>query len=916
MEVLLVLLAIAYAATPIVALVIAWMQKSVIAEQGMAIKALRTEMAALRDRLEGFDTTRSGEAPVAPTTRSEKTPTEETVSEPVATPPEAAASSGPSSVPPIGRAARAASSPPPEVPPKPKRSLADIETLIGAKWSVLMGGLAVALGAVFLVRYTIEAGLLGPEARIGLAALFSAALFAGGEWLRRRDREFSIPAIPNADIPGILTGAGAVAAFATIYAAYALYGFIGPAAAFVLLTIAGLVSLVLSSIHGPKLAALGVVGSYATPLLVSTDAPNALALAIHILVVTASILAIARIRGWLWLAFCGVAGGSAWTVLEASIGGIYGGMAGFILATGLAIFFALTFAWDKLDRPLPPQDRKPDLPGLIAIAAIAVATIFQIGVNGGLPLVATALVVSLVVAGASIPWPALANIGFFASMISLFAIAALKLNLDYQGGLNRWEDIRAGLVPPDILGYVREAALIAVPPSLVLLYGSWRYGAGARNAAGRLAAALGMLVFFGLILCYLRVAPFETRIEFGAAGLALALAFAGLVERFTRLDPEDLKAPAPAAFAVTSVALLSFALAVSLDAGLMPVAFALSALGIAWIFTQRRLAILPWLAIAASVIAGISLYGSAPFGSEVIGTVPFFNKLILLAGLPAAALIAAGEIIRRHGREFEAAIVTAIGLAGLALFTSLEIRHWLNDGVIADASLGLAEVATQSLAALAFSAGLQRAAQRTSASVYSLASLVAGAISACWIAFGLLLLRNPFFDGGSVGERPFFNLLLPAYLLTSLAAAAVALYARPVRPRWFTLSFAALAGLLLFTFVSLSVRHAFKGDALSLMRSTSDAEFWTYSAAWLLLGAGVLALGGFFRSRPVRFASALLIGLTVLKVFLLDLSELEGVLRALSFIGLGLSLLVIGRFYQRFLARNAAEEEGGAVEKV
>ncbi|MEZ5790399.1 MAG: hypothetical protein R3D34_06305, partial [Nitratireductor sp.] len=153
MEVLLVLLAIAYAATPIVALVIAWMQKSVIAEQGMAIKALRTEMAALRDRLEGFDTTRSGEAPVAPTTRSEKTPTEETVSEPVATPPEAAASSGPSSVPPIGRAARAASSPPPEVPPKPKRSLADIETLIGAKWSVLMGGLAVALGAVFLVRY-------------------------------------------------------------------------------------------------------------------------------------------------------------------------------------------------------------------------------------------------------------------------------------------------------------------------------------------------------------------------------------------------------------------------------------------------------------------------------------------------------------------------------------------------------------------------------------------------------------------------------------------------------------------------------------------------------------------------------------------------------------------------------------------
>ncbi|MCB1460663.1 MAG: DUF2339 domain-containing protein, partial [Nitratireductor sp.] len=682
MEVLLVLLAIAYAATPIVALVIAWMQKSVIAEQGMAIKALRTEMAALRDRLEGFDTTMSGEAPAAPTTRSEKTPTEETVSEPVATPPEAAASSGPSSVPPVGRAARTASSQPPEVPPRPKRTLADIETLVGAKWSVLLGGLAVALGAIFLVRYTIEAGLLGPAARITLAAFFSAALFAGGEWLRRRDREFSIPAIPNADIPGILTGAGAVAAFATVYAAYALYGFIGPAAAFVLLTIAGLASLVLSSIHGPKLAALGVVGSYATPLLVSTDAPNALALAIHVLVVTGSIFAMARIRGWLWLAYCGVAGGSGWTVLASALGGVYGGIAGFLLSAGLAVLFTLAFAWDKLERPNPAAARPRDLPGLIAFSALAAAVIFQIGVNAQLPLIATALCVSLVVAAASAVWPALSPVAFAAVAVSLFAVAALKLNLNFQSGINRWEDIRAGLVPPDILAYAREAALIATPPALALLFGSWRYAVPAKRSAGQLASAAGALAFFAIIVSYMRTAPFETSRAFGAASLVLAFAFAGLVESFTRIDREDVEAPAPAAFAVTTVALLSFALAVSLDAGLMPVAFSFTALGIAWIYTQRPLPVLPWLAIAAAVLAGFALYANVPFPGEVIGTVPFFNKLILLAGLPSAALIAAGEIIRRHGREFEAAIVSAIGLAGLALFTGLEIRHWLKDGII------------------------------------------------------------------------------------------------------------------------------------------------------------------------------------------------------------------------------------------
>ena len=43
--------------------------------------------------------------------------------------------------------------------------------------------------------------------------------------------------------------------------------------------------------------------------------------------------------------------------------------------------------------------------------------------------------------------------------------------------------------------------------------------------------------------------------------------------------------------------------------------------------------------------------------------------------------------------------------------------------------------------------------------------------------------------------------------------------------------------------------------------------------------------------------------LAVLKVFIIDLSNLEGVMRALSFIGLGLVLIGIGLVYQRFLVR-------------
>ena len=56
-----------------------------------------------------------------------------------------------------------------------------------------------------------------------------------------------------------------------------------------------------------------------------------------------------------------------------------------------------------------------------------------------------------------------------------------------------------------------------------------------------------------------------------------------------------------------------------------------------------------------------------------------------------------------------------------------------------------------------------------------------------------------------------------------------------------------------------------------------------------------------FRSAPARIASAIVILLTVGKVFVIDMGGLTGVFRALSFIGLGLVLVGIGWLYQRLL---------------
>ena len=76
----------------------------------------------------------------------------------------------------LDHATQAAVAPPPAPPPP----LADrgFEELLGTQWVIWIGGLALALGGFFLVRYSIEAGLIGPGVRITLGGIFAAALLA------------------------------------------------------------------------------------------------------------------------------------------------------------------------------------------------------------------------------------------------------------------------------------------------------------------------------------------------------------------------------------------------------------------------------------------------------------------------------------------------------------------------------------------------------------------------------------------------------------------------------------------------------------------------------------------------------------------------------------------------------------------
>ncbi|HVB35274.1 MAG TPA: DUF2339 domain-containing protein [Patescibacteria group bacterium] len=82
------------------------------------------------------------------------------------------------------------------------------------------------------------------------------------------------------------------------------------------------------------------------------------------------------------------------------------------------------------------------------------------------------------------------------------------------------------------------------------------------------------------------------------------------------------------------------------------------------------------------------------------------------------------------------------------------------------------------------------------------------------------------------------------------------------------------------------------------------------SLLWTLFATGLILLGIFRKSALLRWEALVLFGLTVGKVFLHDLASLERLYRILSFLVLGILLLVVSFLYQR---RAIAQKEARAL---
>jgi uncharacterized membrane protein len=788
----------------------------------------------------------------------------------------------------------------------------DVETALGTRWAVWVGGIALALGGLFLIRYTIEAGIFGPGVRLTMAAALGLVLVAGGEFIRRTGFKVPVQGVAGAYIPAILTAAGAFILFGTVYAAHGIYGFIGPALAFTLLGAIGVATIAAALVHGQALAGIGLVGAMVTPVLIASQAPNPWALFGYLAIVLAATGVIARMRDWKALMAAAFFGTGVWTILYmtdapgANLSAIL-----FIDAVTLAVL-ALVWLARRGDETGPARafDWPSIVPGLFVAFSALGLSVDPVFAAAGDALPGAVVIAAMVAVALYRPLalPLLYAAGLVTVLIYLGIIPPTSIASDFSGGALGVDGLPVA---------TSNALTLRIGIALGLVFISAGFWAARRFAAGtqiRAAswAAWGVIAPLVILLAlWFTFGNLDRDFVYAAVAALLVVVFAAGGEWIARSEEPPLTGGIAVSFALGGAAIAGLLLMhMAFDSGwttiLLGAAAVVPALATRW----RSYPVLGWISVGAVIaVLGRVAFDPTIVGAEFLSTTPVFNWLLPGYGVPALAFgFAAWQLARTTNGRPRLAMEAAAALFALLTLAML-VRHAMHGGVIDTGAMTLAEQAIYTLIAIGAGAILVAIDMRSPSSVLRYGSMAAGVASVAFIVIRHFVVLNPLLSDESTGQIPVFNLLFLAYLLPAVATGGLALYARDKRPKWYAQMLAVVAAVLAFAYATLSVRRLFKGEFIGLWSGLGQLETYTYSALWLVIGVALLTAGVWLKSQVLRIASAALIAIAVLKVFIFDMSELEGVLRALSFIGLGAVLIGIGLFYQRLLTR-AAKENG------
>ncbi len=734
---------------------------------------------------------------------------------------------------------------------------------------VKLGVIISFFGVAFLLKYAVDRRLLvfPIEFRLLAVAAVAAVLLAIGWRLRDRKRVYALS----------LQGGGLGILYLTTFAAFRLYELIPPVFAFallVVLTVAGGALAVLQNARG--LATLGAVGGFLAPVLVSTGSGNHVVLFSYYLVLNAMILGIAWYRPWrelnlIGFAFTFVIGGLwAWERYEPDK---YASTQPFVI-----LFFLFYQAVAILFARRSALAMKGVVDGTLVFGTPVLVFAMQAHMLGdtefGLAYSAVAAALFYAVTATLLDRerspPMRLLVESYLALAVAFATLAIPLALDARWTAAGWALEGAALV---WIG-VRQQRVLARLAGALLVFGAgvsfldhgWRALEGPPFLNGNLLGGWMIAVSALLSSCFL--ARVESRWQPLEKILVVALcawgflwwAGAGTIEIIERV-------------------------AVDWQSALIIVFYPLSAL-LLTLLARRP----DWKAAGAASLVSLLLLALLGVFQSLLGEHPFDD--CGFAAWPVAIAIVYG-LLRRQAQAFLRLVAIAHPLAAalVAAIATAEV-HWQ-----LQFHFGGEVWAT---AAASFVPGLLLLAVfglrgRWPVAAHRIAYTIAAAIVFLTMQWLLVLQLNTA-TNGDPAPLPFLPVANPVDLATGFALLCTWFWLRGTGT-WTPQVRIALGGaaFLLSTVALLRGMHhlvgvAWEWDAMldSVLVQAAISVYWG------LLAFGAMTFGARRAHRGWWMVGAGLMGLVVVKLFLVELGNTGTVARIVSFIAIGGLLLVLG----------------------
>ncbi len=744
---------------------------------------------------------------------------------------------------------------------------------------VKVGVVVVLFGVGFFIKYAIDNELFQFPvwARLTALALFGLVMFGVGWRLREQREVYALS----------LQGGGLGVLYLTTYAAFEFYALLPATVAFgamVAVTVAAGIAAVLQ--NSRTLIVLGIAGGFLAPLLAATEAGNHVALFSYYAVLNAAIFTIAWFKAWRILNLLGF----VFTFVIASFWGYQGYRPEHFATTEpFLILFVLMYIGVAL---LFALRRPPNLRGFVDSTVVF-----------GTPFIGFALQTQLVESEAGLAWSA----GGLAAIYAVLGAALWRIS-----------DLR--MLAMCFIGLALGFLALAFP---LALDDRWTCAAWAVQGAA--------LAWFG-------VRNGSRLLPFAGAALQVAAAVAHVQAGFVGSEATPLL-NGPFLTGVV-LALAGWAVAWSFDHGTLSEraqrVWARIALfwGGAWWFwsvpaemtelVAQEVRGAAWLGtVTASAVAAMFVANAVEwrrFNSLALVLLPVM-ALILLPGFGfgtethrlanygwlAWPLALGVQYAFLYHRERGYASLTPILHIGtywvLAVLIASEVHRLVENVAGGDWPLAFAVVAA---AVLALVTGMARGTPS-----WPFAAL-SWPLQRHWLAYSavgipvvagaaaVLVLAASLSSSGNAAPLPYLPLLNPLTIAAGVAGVAVwRAFDDEVRRRnahVVLLLFIVLGLVLLSMEVARGVHH-FAGVPFTIAALAGSAIFQAgLSLVWGAAGLAGMVAGAIRERREIWIGGAVVMGLVILKLFVVELGNVGTLARVVSFLGVGLLLLIVGYF--------------------